>query len=266
MTIVRSNPIRLAVAVAIVCGCSFAQDQSSSLAPAYRKWLACDVIWSFTSNDVASDFSIKLSFRQAPLPGIRVVLTPQEESTEANGHTRIPVAAVTDSSGTAYFLAVSAGKYYASVKNGLMFSSNEVTVHTDGEFDNKIEIEWPLVTLPVRTLRGKLIAPGEGAESDHPLQLATVKLVDLHSSRVLETQDTAADGSYEFSTIEPGLYVVRIIPPTKGKKTQAASGDLAVELEPAAKESTIPEMKVLQSDCAGVQLLRRTAKDQWEAP
>jgi len=88
----------------------------------------------------------------------------------------------------------------------------------------------------------------------------------MRSSQVLETQSAVGDGSYEFSTVEPGLYVVRIIPPARDKKIEPASGDLAVELDPAAQEFMIPEMKVLQSECAGVQLLRRTANDRWEAP
>jgi hypothetical protein len=262
MVIVRSNPIRLAVAVAIVCGCSFSQDQSSNVAHAYRKWLTCDVIWGFTPYEVSGDFSVKLSFRQAPLPGIRVVLTPSGESADASGHRRVPVAAVTDSSGTAHFLAVPAGEYHAGAKNGLFFSSNEVTVHADGDFDQEIGIEWPLELLPVRALRGKLIVANEAAGADRPLQQAAVKLLDLRSSRVIETTRTLDDGSYQFSTIEPGIYAVRVIPPAKNKKAKPVSGDRAVELDAAAHESTIPELKVLQSDCAGVQLLR----NQSEAP
>jgi hypothetical protein len=266
MTVVKSKPIRLAIAVLIICGCSLAQDQNSNDGHAKEKWLLCDVDWIFTPYDVGPDFSVKLWFRQTPLPGIRVVLTPTGESTDASGHSRAPITAVTDSSGTAHFLAVPAGRYDAGAKNGLFFPSNEVTVHTDGDFDNEIEIEWPLQPLPVRALRGKLIAPGESAVANRPLRSAMVQLVDLHSSRVLETQRTIADGSYGFSTTESGLYGVRIIPPAKDKKTEAASGDLAVELDPAAQESTIPELKVLQSDCAGVQVLRRIAEDRWESP
>lgn len=108
----------------------------------------------------------------------------------------------------------------------------------------------------------KLIAPGEAAGADRPLRQATVKLLDLRSSRVIETTPALDDGSYKFSTVEPGLYVLRVVPPAKDKKTEPASGDLAVELDPVAEESTIPEMKVLQSDCYGVQLSRAIAKDQ----
>jgi hypothetical protein len=254
MASVRFNVVRVAVVAAIVCGCSFARVEGSDDAHAKRKWLLCDVSWIFTPYDVGADFSVSLSFHRVPLSGIRVVLTPSGESADASGHSRAPVTAVTDSSGTAHFLAVPPGKYGAAAKNGLFFPSNEFTVHTDGDFDNEVEIEWPLVPLPVRALRGKLAVPQEGAGADRPLRFATAQLVDLRSSRVIETQRTIADGSYEFSTVEPGLYVVRIIPPHKEKNTEAASGDLAVELDPVAQEPTIPELKVLQSDCAGVQL------------
>jgi hypothetical protein len=52
------------------------------------------------------------------------------------------------------------------------------------------------------------------------------------------------------------------------KKEQAGfeNRDLAVELDPSAKEYSILEMKVVQSDCYGVQLLRRSPTDDlWEA-
>jgi hypothetical protein len=100
------------------------------------------------------------------------------------------------------------------------------------------------------------MAPAEGGEADRPVRSAKVQLVDLHSSRVIETTRALDDGSYQFSTIEPGVYDLRVIPPTKDKKTEPASGDVAIELDPVAHESTIPEMKVLQSECEGVQLLR----------
>jgi hypothetical protein len=271
MTIVRFNAIRLAVAVVVFCACSFAQDQNSNDAHAEAEFeRLCSFDRMFTPYDVGSDFSVNLSFRQTPLPGIRVVLTPtgDEELADAGKPRRAPVAAVTDSSGTAHFLAVPAGKYDASAKNGLFFPSNEVTVHAEGDYDRGIAIEWPLDSrgLLVRALRGKLIAPGEAAGADRPLQQAAVKLLDLRSSRVIETTRTLDDGSYQFSTIEPGIYAVRVIPPAKVKKTEPASGDVAVELDPAAHESTIPEIEVQQSECAGVQLLRRTAKDNSEAP
>jgi hypothetical protein len=266
MAIVRFKRIRLAVAVAILGSCSFAQNQDASDAHADKKWLLCDIDWIFTPYDVGSDFSVTLLFHQTPVSGIRVVLTPSGELTDASGHKRVPVTAVTDTTGTAHFLAVPRGKYNAGADNGLQFPSNEVTVHGagDGDFEAEIEIEWPLEPLPVRTLRGRLLAPGVGDKLDRPLRSATVNLVELRSSRVVETQRTIEDGSYEFFTVEPGLYVVRVIPPAKDKKAKELSGDLAIELDADAHEPTIPDLKVLQSECSGVQVLRETKPAQSE--
>lgn len=261
MIIVRSNTIRLAVAVVIICGFCLAQDQGSA-DPHTGFERLCSFDQMFTPYEVGSDFSVSLSFRQAPLPGIRVVLTPGE-SAVASGHSRVPIGALTDPSGAAHFLAVPAGKYHAGAKNGLFFPSNEITVLTDGDFDNEVEIEWPpdLSELSVRKLRGILVVHSEAAGASRPLSQATVKLLDLRSSRVIETTRTRADGSYQFSTTEPGLYAVRVFPPSKDNKTEPVSGDLAVELGPIARGPVIPEVEVQQSECAGVQLLQRTGKD-----
>ncbi len=256
MATLAMSAVRLAVAVAALTTLSFAQSQDANDANAEFSRL-CFMSWLSTPYEVGRDFSVKLSYRQAPLPGIRLVLDPNDGG-------KAPVA-TTDDSGTAHFLAVPPGKYYAKAKNGLQFPSNEVTVHGagDGDFDSEIEIRWPLEPLPVRALRGRLLAPGAGDKPDRPLRSATVNLVELRSSRVVETRHTLGDGSYEFSTVEPGLFVVRVIPPAKDKKTKELSGDLAVELDPAAQEPTIPDLKVLQSECAGVQLLRRDPSGNW---
>jgi hypothetical protein len=259
---VRCNAVRLAVAVAILCCCSFAQDQDSSDPNAEFDRL-CSFSWPSTPYDVGRDFSVKLSYHHTPIPDIQVTLTPSGEVKDASGQLRVPISAVTDSSGTAHFSAVPSGEYIIGAKGGLEFPSNELTVHAKGHFDKKIAIEWPFDPLPVRTLRGKLITQAGGSDVERPLQPATVELVGLRSLKVLETQSTIGDGSYEFSTIEPGLYVVRVIPPAKDEKTTAASGNIAIELDPAAKESTIPDLKVEQSECAGVQLFRRDAKGNW---
>jgi hypothetical protein len=262
MANIRFNAVGIALAVAILGGCSFAQDQDAN-DPNVELDRLCSFDRLSTPYDVGTSFSVRLLFHHAPVVGIRVVLTPTGESPYASGHIRVPVIAVTDSSGVAHFFAVPKGRYTAGAKDGLFFPSNEVTVHAKGDSDKEISIRWPLDPLPVRTLRGKLIAAGEDTDPDRPLVDTTVELVDLRSSRVIETQPTLADGSYEFSATEPGLYVIRVTPPAKDRK-KTESGDLAIELDPAAHESTIPEMKVTQSDCVGVQFLRKTGEGRWE--
>jgi hypothetical protein len=253
MALGRLSAVCLVVVMAILTACCGAQNQDSKAA-AKPKWLTCDVDWIFTPYDVASDFSIRLAFRQAPLPDIRVELNPTGESANRDGRRSRTVTAMTDSSGTAHFLSVPAGVYAASAKNALFFPSNEVTVHADGDFDSEITMEWPLEPLPIRVLRGKLTTSAAGNKTNRPLRVATVELVDVYSSKVIESQHTSDDGSYEFSTGEPGLYAVRVTPPYQDKHKERQSGELAIELDPTAKESTIPDLNVVQSECNGVQL------------
>jgi hypothetical protein len=262
MAISRISIVRLAVALAILGGFSFAQDQVST-GPNAEFDGVCFYDRLYMPYDVGRNFSVKLSYHRALIPNIQVTLTPRGEVKDSNGHLRVPLSAVTDSSGTAHFSSVQSGKYSVGAKNGLEFRSNVLTVHAKGHFDNKIAIKWPVVSLPVRSLRGKLITQAERTDAERPLQPATVELVDLRSSIVLETQSTIGDGSYEFSTIGPGLYVVRVIPPAKDEKTKPPSGDITIELDPAAKEPTIPDLKVKQSKCAGVLVFRRNAKSNW---
>jgi hypothetical protein len=259
MAIARFSVVRLAVALAILGGFSFAQDEGSTNPNAVFERL-CSYDGLFTPYEVSRDFSIKLSYHQAVISDIQVTLSPSGEVKDASAQLRGPISAVTDSSGTAHFSAVPSGKYTIGAKDGLEFPSNELTVHAQGRVDAEIAIEWPLVPLPVGALRGKLITQTDDTGVERPLQLATVELLDLRSSKVLETQSTVGDGSYEFSTIEPGVYVIRAIPSAEGARTTLASGDIAVELDSAAKESTIPELKVEQSECFGVQLLRKVGK------
>jgi len=248
--------------MAILGGISFAQDEGSTDPNAEFDRL-CFYDRLVTPYDVSHDFSVKLSYHHALIPNTLVTLIPSREVKDADGYFGAPLSALTDSSGTAHFSAVPSGKYTIGAQDGLEFPSNELTVHGKGHFDKKIAIEWPLFPLPVRTLSGKLITTSKETDGELPLQPGTVELVDLRSSKVLETQSTIGDGSYEFSTLEPGVYVVRVIPPTKDEKKTATSGDIVIELDTAAKASAIPKMKVVQSECAGVQLFRETKPGVW---
>ncbi len=214
---------------------------------------------------MGSDFSLRLSFHELPLSGIRVALG-RDGTLEAGEPNGFAATAVTDSSGTARFSGIPAGKYTTTEKDGLLFPDDEIEVHAGTGPGEEILMKWPLGSLPVRTLRGKLITQAGESDMEHPLQSATVELLDLRSSRVLETLATIADGSYDFSTVQPGLYVLRIAPPDRGKRKRPNSRELAIELDPAARESTIPELKVEQSECSGVQILRRVAMHRWESP
>ena len=205
---------------------------------------------------------MKLSFRKSPVQGVRVVLTSGGTMRSGPDDGRVVATAKADSRGIAHFFAVPAGAYMASVQDGLLFSEPEVKVLDSEKSGQEFALDWPVEAIPVRALRGRLTMSEELSEEPTPLQEASVELLDLRTSRLIEASQTNENGSYEFSTVTPGLYVLRVNRPAKGK-IESGKRDLAVELDPAAREVAIPEMKVLQSECAGVQLFQKIGND-WE--
>ena len=221
-----------------------------------KKWLDCDGSWLFTNDPVGHDFSVKLSFREAPVTGARLILARRGIARNNPDDALVEATAQTDSRGVADFFASPPGRYMLSVEDGLLFSEPEVKVVSEEKSGQQFALDWPSTKIPVRALSGRLVTSEQLDDDPLPLLRTAVELLDLRTGRVIEKSFTAADGSFAFSTVDSGL-------PPKENVGQS-SRELAVELDPAAKEGSIPEMKVLQSECGGAQLFRKAKSDKWE--
>jgi len=251
---------RFGLLVAVLACGAYAQKQE--LSKPYRKWLECDVVWPFSVEGVGPDFSMNVSFKEAPVAWARIALV--------RGDGEVVAIAETDSNGTAEFSAIVPGSYTPRAEDGLLFPDNEfIDVKASHRSGEEIKVFWPGMTVAVRALHGRLTTSKEVSDEGLPWRDGNVELLDLHTGRLIESTHTDGDGSYEFTTVQPGLYVFRATMPENKKGNTSESHDLAVELDPSAKEAAMPEMKVLQSECAGVQLYRKTGidlagKDIWE--
>jgi hypothetical protein len=248
MAVVRCNAGWLAVVVAILCSCSFAQDQDSNGTNPKRKWLECDVDWIFSEEIVGPGFSLQFSFRAAPIAGVPISLS---KSGNVVSTTR------TNSHGVAHFRAISPGNYDPSSPGGLLFPSGSLVIevkadHPSGE---RVKLDWPGHSVTTQNLRGKFTVSEELNDPDIPLRNASVELLDPYTSKLIEASYTDVNGDYEFATTIPGVYALRLRLAKKGE-TGSEAHDLSVELAPGAKEHSIPEMKAVHSDCNGLQLLR----------
>ena len=212
-------------------------------------WLCENVVWAVSTESVGHDFSIALTSAGAPVVGVLVELQRSQD-------TSVPIAAdgPTNSNGVAYFSAVPRGSYWARVKGGLLFPGKDLNVSDDEVSGNQFSIEWPRETLRSQVLRGKLVTSLRSTDSGSPLRKTRVQLLDLHTGQLIEQTMTESDGSYSLSTILPGVYVLRITPPIRKDFTES-SRDTAVEVDGSASEASLPTMKVLQSECDGVELL-----------
>jgi hypothetical protein len=245
----------------LACG-SYAQKQE--LSRPYKKWLFCDVDFLFSQETVGADFSLKVSFKEAPVAWARMSLVRGGVEWKP-GDGEVVATAETDSTGTAEFSAIAPGSYTPRAEDGLLFPGNEfIHVKAGLRPGEAVKVFWPGLTMAVRSLRGRLTTSREASDEGVPWRDGDVELLELHTGRLIESTHTYGDGSYGFATEEPGLYVFRVTMPARKKGNMSESHDLAVELDPSAKEGAIPEMKVIWSECEGVQLLRRKA-DGWEA-
>ena len=232
--------------------------QGQELAETHKKWLLCDFDWIFTEETVGSSFSLKTSFHGTPVAGVRITL---------NKDGKVAATATTNKKGVARFVSVPPGNYDPESPDGLLFPSGRLVIkvklkHASGEL---ISLDWPNSSRAYRVLRGRFTTSEEVDDPEIPMRNVLVELRDVYTARLIESGSTDANGDYQFSTIDSGLYAMRLVLPKKGQPG-FETRDLAVELDSSAKEYWIPEMKVVQSDCYGVQLLRRSSTDDlWAA-
>jgi hypothetical protein len=248
--------VRLVLSVVILSGLVHAQEQGSP--EPHKKWLDCDVDWIFSEETVGPGFSMQLSFHGSPIAGVRISLSK-------NGS--VVATAKTNSHGVADFKAIPPGKYNPDSPDGLLFPSGSLVIevkvrHASGE---KLRLDWPGYSVATQNLRGKFTVSEQLNDSDIPLRNAPVELLAPYTSKLIESGHTDVNGDYEFATRIPGVYALRLRL-TKKDESGFETRDLPVELDPAAKEYSIPEMKAVHSDCDGVELLRRSrTEDRWEA-
>jgi hypothetical protein len=256
MTGVSLRGLRLVLSFLMLSGLVHAQEQDQP-EPHY-KWLNCDVDWIFSEETVGPDFSFQLSFHDSPIAGVRVFLSKSGS---------VVSTATTNSHGVAHFSAIPPGKYDPSSPAGLLFPSGSLVIEVDAHHASgeKVKLDWPGYSIATRNLRGKFTVSEQLNDPDIPLRNAPVELLDPYTSKLIESGRTDVNGDYEFATRIPGVYALRL---RLAKKDGSGfeTRDLPAELDPAAKEYSIPEMKAVHSDCYGLQLLRRIGtEDGWEA-
>jgi len=261
MTRIRSIATWLIAVTLIFCCPGSAQE--NNIDPQYKRSINCLVTRSFTAETCGPDFSIKLVFHEHPVTGVSVLLIRGGMMRNSPDDGAILASASTNSEGTARFFAVPPGKYTVSVEGGLLFSEPEVRVESNGEIGRAFSIEWPDNALKARTLRGKLLRAETIPGPTVPLQETSIQLLDIRTGQLLQDTFTSVDGSYAFSSTAPGLYAVRVTPPPKPDVGQS-SAIVAIELDPAAKDGFIPELRLRQAECVGIAIFRQTKPGTWE--
>ncbi len=203
----------------------------------YRRWLNCDIDRLSSESETGPDFSIRLSYRESPLSGYRI--------TVVSNSGELVAADQTDAQGIARFVGIPAGRYVTSV-DGLAGPRTEIRVKASIRPGRNVGLEWPADVAVVRKVQGRLGRSENDVVS--PFQFASLEVLDLRTAFPVASALTDSDGHYLFSTVMPGLYVLRVSFPAQ-KGMEAATHDIPVEVNSEADDEELPAIKFERSEC-----------------
>jgi hypothetical protein len=216
------------------------------------RWMSCTVTGLIGYHyPQGPNFSIRVSFREQPVAGVKVVLT--DETAQPNPG--VAAIAHTDPDGVARFFAIPPGLYQAHINQGLLSPSQEIEVHANQVQANEVPanhssakevpIEWPWSPAVTRSVRGWITSwqkdSPQNRSERRPFARALVQLLDLRSGKLLASTHTNADGYYEFAVSSDGLYVLRV---SEAQDPSRTAYDRAVEVAWQASRDSMSRLEV----------------------
>jgi hypothetical protein len=226
--------------------------QAQSASSDRDRWMSCTVAGLIVDRShQGPNFDVKVSFREQPVPGVKVVLA----DATAQPSPAMVATAVTDPVGAAHFFTVPPGTYQAHIDEGLLASSPEIEVEANnGSAEGvreDVRIEWPWSPAVTRSVRGWITSWQKGSPQNRnerrPFARVMVQLLDLRSGKLLASTHTNSDGYYEFSVSRDGLYVVRV---SEAQDPSGTAYDKAVEVAWQASRESMPPLEV-DHGCGG---------------
>lgn len=211
------------------------------------RWMSCTVTGLIGDRyHQGPNFNIRVSFRDQPVSGVKVVLTDET----AQPSLGVKAIAFTDPDGVARFFAIPSGTYQAHIDQGLLSPSQEIEVHANEVSANQgsaeeVPIEWPWSPAVTRSVRGWLTSwqkdSPQNRSERRPFARALVQLLDLRSGKLLASTHTNTDGYYEFAVSSDGLYVLRV---SEAQDPSRTAYDRAVEVAWQASRDSMPRLEV----------------------
>lgn len=232
----------LSVSLSLLTGVPAANAQADS--PDQGHWSTCIVIRENPVNRSGPNFTVRVSFREQPIFGVKVVLTGLvADLNQVTG--RVVATGDTDSNGTAHFFAIPPGTYHAHVDQALEAPSRQIRVEADNTTSDEVWIEWPSAPLVTRNIRGWITSWQKSSPQNHaellPHKNVLVQLLDLRSGKPLANIRTDPQGFYEFPAYRDGLYVMRV---GEHEDPSINSYDKAIEVSMDAGREHMPDMEV----------------------
>ncbi len=231
-----------ALASLIFGGVCAAHGQISS--PDEGRWPTCAYTPPAEEHLSGPNFTVRISFREQPIAGLKVILSVTGAKFEQNIGDII-ASASTDSDGVAHFFAIPPGIYRAHVEKALLAESKEIQVQADNTSENRLEMEWPDSPILTGNLRGRIFSWQKSSPQNRadllPHKNVFVQLLDLRSGKPLATVHTDSEGYYEFPPHPDGPYVIRV---GEHQDPSINSYDTAVEVATDVAHGDMPDLIV----------------------
>ena len=170
---------------------------------------------------------------------VKLALEPENKEDKGFQYQR-EITLTTDSEGNATFYSVPTGKYWLVVREATPSYSSEVTVNSDLKDSDHVELEWPLVENTARNFAGTL-----HDDKNRPFPRSLVEVLDLRTSKMIESTYTDSTGAYKLHSRVNGLYVVRLSPPGEPDRSQK----IVFEFDDGSLNDQLPTMQLRLSDC-----------------
>jgi len=178
-------------------------------------------------------------------PNAHVAAT-KANAVKTKDYTDVIAASVTDSKGEAQFNLSKTGSFdlVADHPEGDL---GDIVLNVTGDATSAaVAVKWPArPVLETRLVKG-LIEDGLYKSTGTPLKQAAVSLHELISYKEVAVTVTTETGSFQLSSIQPGLYFLRL--KAKEDGLNAPDGDIAIVVRPSAPRDSL-SIAVHESDC-----------------
>jgi len=197
------------------------------------------------------NFSVKVTMNGTPVQGIRVLLTPEDER-------RRSYETEADDKGMARFDEIQPGRYtLRAVRLGVEVSPGTINI-SDADSSEQIAVRWPLrseysvVTVAGRfqhwMLRKRDSGAGFAVSVIGPLAGAKLTLSRVDSEKRMGSVLTDSDGNFDFRSIEPGLYLLRIEEKLSSASAYPINDYLLVHVDPASARRDL-RLQIDETSC-----------------
>ncbi len=193
--------------------------------------VACSIAGTRPPIHVNSTFRAVVTSGKTPVASIKVALSDETG--------KVMAERTTDKMGVALFRSLRTGTYSVSAVRSGMYADEEIEITAgDAKSLSDVALSWPPTeVVRTRSLKGQfLCCKRVGTQADGgyvPIFRADLHVMDGNTGKAVADGKTSEDGTFDLSTLTPGLYIVHLRWPMDKPTIQSElEGSIPIEVVP----------------------------------